>query len=61
MVKRRIPLYLLNRVKNELEIMMKKDIIERVDGPVERASNLVIFLHYKSGQLRLCIDPHDLK
>lgn len=57
---RRIPLSLVNRVKEELQKITEKGIIERVDGPVERASNLVI-VEKKSGQLRLCIDPQDLK
>lgn len=55
----RIPLSLCTRVKEELQKMVEKGIIEQVDGPIERASNLVI-VEKKSGQLRLCIDPQDL-
>ncbi|XP_036322132.1 uncharacterized protein K02A2.6-like [Rhagoletis pomonella] len=56
---RRIPQSLVAKVKNELQNMVEKKIIERVDGPIERASNLVI-VEKKSGKLRLCIDPQDL-
>lgn len=56
---RRIALSLRMRVKNELQRMMDRKIIEKVEGPVERASNLVI-VEKKSGALRLCIDPQDL-
>lgn len=56
---RRIAIALRDRVKNELEKMVNRKIIEKVDGPVERASNLVI-VEKKSGALRLCIDPQDL-
>lgn len=56
---RRIPHSLSDRVKSELHRMTEIEVIERVDEPVERASNLVI-VEKKSGQLRLCIDPQDL-
>ena len=56
---RRIPLSLSTRVKEELQRMVERDIIEPVDGPVERASNMVI-VEKKNGQLRICIDPQDV-
>jgi len=39
---RKIPLSLNNRVKDELQRMVERDVIEQGDGPVERASNMVI-------------------
>lgn len=56
---RRIPLSLVEKVKKELQLMVENKIIEKVDGPVERASHLVI-VEKKSKQLRLCIDPQNL-
>lgn len=56
---RRIAIPLRVRVKKELQRMVERGIIEKVDGPVERASNLVI-VEKKNNALRLCIDPQDL-
>lgn len=56
---RRIAIALRQRVKKELDRMVEREIIEKVDGPVLRASNLVV-VEKKTNALRLCIDPQDL-
>lgn len=56
---RRIPLSLMGSVKKELNLMVKRGVISKNDGPTDFVSNLVV-VEKKNGKLRLCIDPKDL-
>ena len=56
---RPIAVALRERVKETLNEMSNKDIIEPVTKPTEWISSMVVVTK-KSGQLRLCLDPKDL-
>lgn len=56
---RRIPLKIQQRLKDKLDDLVKKGIIEPVNEPVEWVSNIVI-VEKPDGSLRICIDPQNL-
>ena len=52
---RRYPYHLRKAIKEELKRLEKEDIIEKVNGPQEWISNLVV-VQKKHGKIRLCLD-----
>lgn len=56
---RRIPIALREPLKQELENMVKQDIIEKVMEPAEWINSIVITKR-KNNKLRVCIDPRYL-
>uniref|UniRef100_A0A146LC45 RNA-directed DNA polymerase n=1 Tax=Lygus hesperus TaxID=30085 RepID=A0A146LC45_LYGHE len=56
---RRIPYALLPQVKEELDRMLKLDIIEEITEPTEWVSQLIV-IRKPNGSLRLCLDPRPL-
>lgn len=56
---RRVAISLLDPLKKVLEDQVKRDIIEKADGPAEWVSNLVI-VEKPNKQLRICLDPQEL-
>ena len=59
MPSRRVPIKLREEVQKELDSMVDKDIIERVNEPAEWVSQLVIATK-PSGKLRICLDPREI-
>ena len=47
------------KLKLELDRMVKLGVIDKVDGPTDWVSNLVL-VEKTNGQLRVCLDPRDL-
>ena len=47
------------KLKAELNRMMRLNIIDKIDGPTDWVSNLVI-VEKPNGKLRVCLDPRDL-
>ena len=56
---RRIPYAIRDKLKVTLDDLEQKGIIEKTEGPVDWASNLVI-VEKPNGALRICLDPVDL-
>lgn len=56
---RKIPVALRDKVKNELEKLVKKKVIEPVNEPTLWVSALALVVK-KNGRLRICIDPRPL-
>ena len=52
---RRIPIHLREKLKNELDLLVKKEIITKVEKHNDRVSN--ILLVSKKEKLRICLDP----
>ena len=52
---RRIPFYLREKVENELDRLEQLDIIEKVDGPADWVSPVII-APKKNGDIRICVD-----
>ncbi|MCG8094404.1 MAG: DDE-type integrase/transposase/recombinase [Candidatus Thiodiazotropha endolucinida] len=52
---RRIPFHLREKVEKELERLEKLDIIEKVDGPTDWVSPIVV-APKKNGEIRICVD-----
>ena len=58
-VARKVPVALKERLRKELQTLIDQGIIREVEEPTEWFDSLII-LEYKTGALRLCIDPKDL-
>ena len=56
---RNVPLRLRDKLKATLDDLERRDIITRVEEPVDWVSNLVI-VEKANNTLRLCLDPPDL-
>ena len=56
---RKVPFTLREKLKEELDRMVCLDIIDKVEGPTDWVSNLVI-VEKPNGKLRVCLDPRDL-
>ncbi|MES9883587.1 MAG: RNase H-like domain-containing protein [Sedimenticola sp.] len=54
---RRVPLAMKNRLKTELQVMEKNEVIARVTRPTDWVNSLVLIEKPKSGNLRICLDP----
>ena len=52
---RRIPFHMREKVEKELERLEKSDIIEKVDGPTDWVSPIVVAPR-KNGDIRICVD-----
>ena len=52
---RRIPFHLREKVENELEMLEQLDIIEKVDGPTDWVSP-VVMASKKNDDIRICVD-----
>ena len=52
---RMIPFHMREKVENELERLEKLDIVEKVDGPTDWASPIVVATE-KNGEIRICVD-----
>ncbi|MCG7876694.1 MAG: RNase H-like domain-containing protein [Candidatus Thiodiazotropha endolucinida] len=57
---RRIPVALRDKVKQELDRMLQKEIIAPVSSPTQWVNSLVTVENKQSGKLRLCLDPQQL-
>lgn len=56
---RRIPINMMDRVKEELHTMEQNEIITRVDEPTDWVNSMVV-VEKKNGAVRICLDPRDL-
>ena len=56
---RRIPLSLKDKVKAELDSLIKRGILEEINEPTEWVSQMAI-VEKADGKIRLCIDPQQL-
>lgn len=56
---RRVPIAILEKLKQELQRLEDLEIITKVVEPTSWVSSLVI-VHKSNGQIRVCIDPKDL-
>ena len=56
---RRIPHALKDKVKEELEELLSRGILEKVDEPTDWVSQMVTVTK-PNGSLRICIDPQPL-
>ena len=56
---RRIPFLLKDKVKNELDRMLRLGIISKVEEPTEWVNSIVI-VEKQNGSIRICLDPKDL-
>lgn len=56
---RRVPISMMDRVKNELDTMAASGIITKVDKPTDWVSSMVC-VEKKDGSVRICLDPKDL-
>ena len=56
---RNVPLRLRNKLKATLDNLERRDIITKVEEPVDWVSNLVV-VEKANNTLRLCLDPPDL-
>jgi hypothetical protein len=59
MANRRVPLALRPKIKEELDRLTEMGVIVPVDVPTPWVSQTVV-THKKSGELRICLDPHEL-
>ena len=56
---RRVPYAIKDKVKEELDRMVKLEVIEKVDEPTDWVNSIVV-AEKPNGKLRLCLDPKDL-
>ena len=56
---RKVPYSLLEKLKQKLQELEEKDVIQKVDRPTPWVNSLVI-VEKRDGSLRLCLDPRDL-
>lgn len=56
---RRVPFKIMNRLKDKLDDLVRRGIIESCTAG-EWVHNLVIVEKHRTGELRLCIDPQEL-
>ena len=56
---RKCPIHLKPELKEEIEKMVKDDVIKKVDEPTPWVSSLT-YSRKSNGQLRICLDPKDL-
>lgn len=56
---RRIPLALKDRLKDALDKLEKREIIEKVDYATDWVNNVII-VEKKDGSIRICLDPRVL-
>jgi hypothetical protein len=56
---RNVPVALKDKIKNELDTLVEKDIISQVDVPTDWISSMVVVTK-SSGKIRFCIDPKPL-
>lgn len=54
---RRIPLSIRKRLEEEISDLTKRGLIEKVSGPVQWTSNIVIVKKKKKNEIRICLDP----
>ena len=57
---RRIPVALRDKVKQELDRMLKLNIIAKVNKPIEWVNSMVAVEIKHTGKLRVCLDPQHL-
>lgn len=55
----RVPVSLVEKVRNKLDDLVEQEIVQRVDEPTEWASRIVV-AEKKNGDIRICIDPQAL-
>ena len=56
---RRVPYAIKDKVKEELDKMVRLEVIEKVNEPTDWVNSLVV-AEKPNGKLRLCLDPKDL-
>ena len=56
---RKVPVSLREKLKKELDRLLKLEIIKKIEEPTEWVNSLVI-VEKSNGDLRLCLDPKDL-
>ena len=59
MADRRTPVALRSKLESELKRLVKLNVLAPVDSPTPWDSQLVV-TQKKAGQIRVCIDPHEL-
>ena len=59
MADRRTPVALRSKLESELKRLVKLNVLAPVDSPTPWVSQLVV-TQKKAGQIRVCIDPHEL-
>ena len=59
MADRRTPVALRSKLESELKRLVKLNVLAPVDSPTPWVSQIVV-TQKKSGQIRVCIDPHEL-
>ncbi|KAL8584615.1 hypothetical protein ACOMHN_002344 [Nucella lapillus] len=55
----RVTLHLRGKVEKELERLVKEDVIEKISGPTEWVSRIVVVPKPKSDDIRLCVDMRE--
>lgn len=55
-----MPVALKERLREKRDILIKEGIIRKIEEPTEWVNSVVI-VEKPDGDLRLCIDPKDLK
>jgi len=56
---RRVPIKIFNKLREQLNLMVKLELIETCSEPSEWQSNLVV-VEKPDGTLRICLDPKDI-
>ena len=59
MADRRTPVALRSKLEHELKRLVKLNVLAPVDSPTPSVSQIMV-TQKKSGQIRVCIDPHEL-
>ena len=57
---RRIPVAMMDKVKAELQTMVKQGVITPISEPTEWMSSMVATHKKDTDKIRVCIDPRDL-
>ena len=57
---RKIPVAIKDRLKVELEDIVKQGVIRKVDSPTDWVNSIVIVEKPNTGKLRICLDPKHL-
>ena len=56
---RKVPISLHKKLKDELDRMVRLEVIQPIDEPTEWVSSLVI-IEKPDGRIRVCLDPKPL-
>lgn len=59
-LQRRVPLKIMDRLKEKLNQMVKDNIIAKVENNDSEWVNSMVIVEKKDSSLRICVDPHEL-